>query len=56
MDENIKALLEALRDCQYSRDNWKQSSEYWHKQYDELLAEHNAITEAFRNKPNGSDA
>ena len=59
MDENIKALLDALRACQIERDNYKRSTDYWREKAEDLgieLGKAKAGREILRDSVNGSEA
>ena len=56
MDENVKALLDALRETQKMRDCFKTSADYWRDKAENLQIELDTIKRAYSNKPNGSEA
>ena len=56
MNEDIKALLDALRACQIERDNYKRSTDYWRDIAENMAAELSTYKDMFKNKPNGSEA
>lgn len=56
MNEDIKALLDALKDCQRARDGYRISAEVWREKAENLQIELDTIKRAYSNKPNGSEA
>ena len=59
IDENIRALLDALRETQKMRDAYKASAEMWREKAEDLgieLGKVKAGREILRDSVNGSEA
>lgn len=58
MNEDIKALLDALKDCQRARDGYKISAEVWREKAENLQIEldKTKAKSALHNPMNGSEA
>ena len=58
MNEDIKALLDALKDCQRARDGYRISAEVWREKADYMQIELDKAKAktALHNPMNGSEA